>query len=260
MLGGVDLDVAVPADGFASVECEFEVSFVGGSGGVLRRSLADCSTFGFEQVEPVRGFRWSRSDRHFPGWFWAATTGGHVGYESWLERDRLILLDFDREISGICSQPFWLHWHDGVRWRRHAPDYFVRRTDGSAMVVDVRADERVEAGDAAVFAITDHACRSVGWGFARVGTPGQVLMANVRWLSRYRHPRCRNPGVAERLLQMSGSPRGLFEMAERAGERLAVLPTLYHLLWSGELSAADLQERLLYPDTAVARLEAAGGR
>lgn len=255
----MELDVAVPADGFALAECEFEVSFVGGAGGVLHRSLADCATFGFEQVKSVRGFRWSRSERHFSGWYWAATTGSHVGYESWLERDRLILLDFDREISGICSQPFWLHWHDGVRWRRHAPDYFVRRTDGSTLVVDVRADERVEAGDAAVFAITDCACRSVGWNFTRVGTPGRVLMVNVRWLSRYRHPRCRNPLVAERLLEMRGGPGGLFKMAEMAGERLAVLPTLYHLLWSGELLAADIQERLLCPDTAVTNPEATGG-
>jgi hypothetical protein len=28
-----------------------------------------------------------------------------VGYESWLERDRLILLDFDPEVVGIASQP-----------------------------------------------------------------------------------------------------------------------------------------------------------
>lgn len=255
----MDPDVAVPADGFASTECEFEVSFVGQTGSVLRRSLSDCATFGFEQVEPVRRFRWSRSERHFPGWYWSATTGGHVGYESWLERDRLILLDFDREISGICSQPFWLHWHDGVRLRRHAPDYFVRRTDGSGLVVDVRAGERVEAGDAAVFATTAQACRPVGWSFTRVGTPGQVLMANVRWLSRYRHPRCRNPDVVERLLEMPGGPRGLFETAGRAEERLAVLPTLYHLLWNGELSAMDLQQRLLCSDTAVTRPEAAGG-
>jgi hypothetical protein len=254
----VGLDVVVSADGFDSME--FEVSFVSGPGAVLRRSLADCATFGFEQVEPVRGFRWSRSDRHFSGWYWAATTGGHVGYESWLERDRLILLDFDHEILGICSQPFWLHWHDGVRRRRHAPDYFVRRTDGSALVVDVRANDRVDADDAAVFATTDRACSSVGWGFTRVGTPERVLMANVRWLSRYRHPRCRKPCVAERLLEMPGGSRGLFEMAEGAGERLAVLPTLYHLLWGGELSAADLQERLLSPDTAVTRSGAAGGR
>ena len=34
-----------------------------------------------------------------------------MGYESWLERDRLLLLDFDPEVVGIVSQPFW--WRAG---------------------------------------------------------------------------------------------------------------------------------------------------
>lgn len=59
-----------------------------------------------------------------------------------------MLMDFDPKVVGIASQPFWLHWHDGERERRHAPDHFVRRADGSAVVVDVRADERIEPKDA----------------------------------------------------------------------------------------------------------------
>jgi hypothetical protein len=35
---------------------------------------------------------------------------GHVGYELWLERDHVMLLDFDRDMVGIASQPFWLLW------------------------------------------------------------------------------------------------------------------------------------------------------
>jgi len=69
----------------------------------------------FEDVPPVRGFRWNKGDRSFPGWYYAATTGSHVGYESWLERDRLILLDFDPDVVGIGSQPFWLHWQVASR-------------------------------------------------------------------------------------------------------------------------------------------------
>ncbi|WP_225889073.1 TnsA-like heteromeric transposase endonuclease subunit [Streptomyces resistomycificus] len=112
--------------------------------GRRRRPLRDSVTGRFEDVDPVRRFRWSRGERHFPGWHWAATIGRHVGFESWLERDRLLLMDFDPNVVGIGSQPFWLHWHDGEREGRHAPDYFVRRADGSAVVVDVRADERIE--------------------------------------------------------------------------------------------------------------------
>ncbi|MFE7753090.1 TnsA-like heteromeric transposase endonuclease subunit [Streptomyces sp. NPDC057428] len=127
----------------------------------------------------VRPFRWSRGDRHFSGWYWAATTGRHVGFESWLERDRLSLTHFDPEVTGIASQPFWLHRHDGERERRHAPDCFVRRTDGSATVVDVRADERIEPKDAEAFEITRLACGQAGWGFKRVGVPEAVPLANA---------------------------------------------------------------------------------
>jgi hypothetical protein len=41
--------------------------------------------------------------------------------------DNLMLLDYDRDITAISSQPFVLRWHDGVRDRKHTPDYFARR-------------------------------------------------------------------------------------------------------------------------------------
>src|SRR5271169_6833112 len=40
-----------------------------------------------EGFRPVRGFRWTRGQGHMPGWWWSVTTGCHIGYESWLERD-----------------------------------------------------------------------------------------------------------------------------------------------------------------------------
>jgi hypothetical protein len=199
----------------------------------------------------VRPFRWSRGERHFPGWYWAATTGRHVGFESWLERDRLLLMDFDPEVVGIASQPFWLHWHDGERERRHAPDYFVRRTDGSAVVVDVRADERIEPRDAEAFEVTRLACRQAGWGFARVGVPEEALLANVRWLSRYRHPRCRRGPVVDRLREVFAEPASLLAGADAAGDRLETLPVLFHLLWLRELVADGLAFTLLGPSTIV---------
>ncbi len=62
-----------------------------------------------------------------------------MGYESWLERDRLMLLDFDPLVTSMSSQPFRLSWADlGGKRVRHTPDFFVRRADGTALVVDVR--------------------------------------------------------------------------------------------------------------------------
>ena len=116
----------------------------------------------------------------------------HVGFESWLERDHVMLMDFDPGITGIASQPFWLHWQDERgRPRRHAPDFFARRADGGGVVVDVRPDDRIPAKDAEVFQVTALACGQAGWEFRRSGTIDPVVRANVRWLSRYRHQRCR---------------------------------------------------------------------
>jgi hypothetical protein len=52
--------------------------------GEHRRSLEDAVSVAFEEGRPVRGFPSYRGQRHFPGLYWSATTGGHVGFESWL--------------------------------------------------------------------------------------------------------------------------------------------------------------------------------
>ena len=92
-----------------------------------------------ERALPVRRFGARKGQRHLSGLWWSATTGGHVGFESWLERDHLVALDFDRSVTGIASQPFWLYWTDPEGKRvSHAPDYFARRADGSAVVLDCR--------------------------------------------------------------------------------------------------------------------------
>jgi hypothetical protein len=55
--------------------------------------------------------------------------------ESWLERDHVVALDFDTTVVGVDSQLFWLSWTTRGRVRSHTPDYFARRTGGSAVVV-----------------------------------------------------------------------------------------------------------------------------
>ncbi|MGH3169126.1 MAG: TnsA-like heteromeric transposase endonuclease subunit [Trebonia sp.] len=123
------------------------------------------------------------------------------------------------------------------RSRRHAPDFFARRHDGSAVVIDVRPDDRIPDRDAQAFAVTAEACEAAGWEYRRSGDLDPVLVTNVRWLSRYRHQRCLVPEVAAALLDAFAGGRGLFEGAELAGDRLRVLPVLFHLMWQRQLSA-----------------------
>jgi len=80
---------------------------------------------------PVREFSWHPRQGNYPGWLWTATTGTLVGYESLLERDRVLLVDFDVAVAGIASQPFWLSGLDEGVQRRHAPDHLLACADGS---------------------------------------------------------------------------------------------------------------------------------
>lgn len=215
----------------------FEVAYVAPDGAELRRPLMEVWAVPFEHALPVRAFASYRRQRNLPGLWWSATTGGHVGYESWLERDHVMLLDFDPAVVGISSQPFWLFWSaaDG-RAVSHAPDYFARRDDGTAVVVDCRPAERRRSRDVAKFEVTEAACAEVGWEFRLLGAADPVAVRNVRWLAGYRHPRHRLEPAASRLREVFAEPLALMDGAAVVGEPLAVLPVLFHLLWSHELT------------------------
>jgi hypothetical protein len=118
----------------------FELTFVD-DGSLTRRRLDACWDVRFELVTPARSFPSFKRQRNWPGLWWSATTGGHVGYESWLERDVAMMLDLDPEVVGFASQPFRLCWRDRARERGHVPDFFARLADGTGVVVDVRPDE-----------------------------------------------------------------------------------------------------------------------
>ena len=206
----------------------------------------------FESVVPWRGFPSFRGQSNFPGWWWSATTGRHVGYESWLERDHVMLLDFDRAVTGLSSQPFRLSWDggSGVR-RRHIPDFFARLADGTGLVVDVRADDRIGARDAAAFEVTAQACGLAGWQFRRAGAVDPVLVANVRWLAGYRHPRNGVQVTAADCRAVFSSGLPLIEGARLLGEPVTVLAGIYHWLWRGELAAASLERTPLSMATLI---------
>jgi hypothetical protein len=172
-----------------------------------------------------------------------------------LERDQFMMLDFSPEVRSFSCQPFWLLWQAGGKDRRHAPDIFVRLCDGTGMVVDVRADDRIALEDAEAFAVTAAACEAVGWVYRRVGAVDPVLVANVRWLAGYRHCRCMREGHAARLLQVFADPGPLLAGAEAVGDRISVLPVLFHLMWTGQL-AADLASA---PLSAASLVTVAGG-
>lgn len=214
-----------------------QVAYVDEAGAERRGALDVVWQVRFERVSPVRSFGSFRGQRSFQGSWWFATTGGHVGFESWAERDVVMMLDFDPDVVAVSAQPFWLCWTGEAGVRRHVPDFFARLADGSALVIDVRPDERVRAEDAEVFAATERACAAVGWDYRRVGGVGGALAENVRWLSGYRHRRCLTCSTGTELVRRLAEPMTVTELVESVGDPVAVLPTLYHLMWRGVIDA-----------------------
>jgi hypothetical protein len=238
-----------PLPACPAARSSFEVSFIDETGGQRREPLPSCWNLPFERASPSRSFPSFKGQRNFPGLWWSVTTGEHVGYESWVERDVAMLLDFEAEVVAFSAQPFWLSWPGQHGERKHAPDFFARRADGTGVVIDVRPDELVDPEAAEVFAVTAAACQQAGWEFRRTGGLSTVLAANLRWLAGYRHPRCYRPEIADALLEVFVEPTSLFAGAAAVGERLAVLPVLYHLLWRqvlvADLAAAPLSSSSL---------------
>ncbi|MFE9513716.1 TnsA-like heteromeric transposase endonuclease subunit [Streptomyces sp. NPDC006643] len=243
-------------DGSAGVACTWEytsgveVGFVDADGVERSGPLASWWAEPFALASPVRPFASFKGQENFTGEYWASTSRTHVGYESWVERDAAMALDFDPAVVALASQPFRLAWMDGKRERGHTPDYFARLLDGTGVIVDVRPENLVDKATAEVFAFTSRICEVAGWQFRYVGDLHQPYRANLRWLARYRHGRCHRAPVADRLREFFADPLPLLAGAERVGDRLAVLPVLYHLLWRHELTA-DLMTAPLGTGTLV---------
>jgi hypothetical protein len=92
-----------------------------------------------------------------------------------------------------------------------------------------------------------------------VGVPDPVLVANVAWLGRYRHPRCGSPDLARLLLEGFAEPAPLMAGAAAVGDPMAVLPALFHLMWRHAL-VADLAVRLAADTLVVAGTSSGGAR
>lgn len=202
---------------------------------------------------PWRMFRSHRSQRHYSGSYWSSTTGGHVIYESRLELARLLLADADRDVVAIAAQPFLLIEGTETKARRHVPDFFLQRLDGSCAVVNVKPAEKVDDQKvAATLAWAGEAITAKGW-VAEVWTGcDPLLLANVRFLAGYRRSWLFDPAqlrAAEAAI-LEGDTIGHLEARLWGSGVAEPRPLVLHLLWTGRLHAELTAP--LDTDTAIA--------
>lgn len=195
----------------------------------------------------MRGFSWYAGMRHYPGWWWCSTSGDLVGYESLLERDRLMLADFDRDVVAIASQPFGITGRIGDAIRRHVPDYLLHLVDGTVVVVDVKPAELVDKPKVAlVLDWTAELMAERGWRYEVWSGAQEIRLTNVRFLGVGRRRDRVDPAALSALAATAVEGSTLtdalaaahdFAGAGRAHLRAALLALLWQQVWMVDLDA-----------------------
>lgn len=187
-----------------------------------------------------------------------ATGGSSVTFESALERDWSILLDFDPDVAGFLEQPFTLSYSHEGRQHHYTPDFmaeFGRQTGQSKRVVyevkyrdELRRDWQEYLPR---FQAANRHCRAQGWTFTiltdlEIRTP---YLENAKFLRRYRTVRMK-PLVQVRLIEtlQTLGPTTLQELLTTAcggaESPEQTLPTLWSLIAMRQITC-DLHQPLM---------------
>ncbi len=222
-----------------------QVSFFDSAAAVHKTDLARVRAADLVAGRPWRVFRWHRGQAHYSGWYWSATMGRHVVYESRLELARLMLADFDPRVASIAAQPFHIAGPSQGRTRRHVPDFLVVDRDGVVSVVNVKPAARMrDPKVAAALSWAGSVFAERGWRHEIwSGAPANML-ANVRFLAAYRHGGRVDADVVAGVQAAVTGPVSIHELEaawpQGSGE---VRPAVLHLIWRGVL-VADLSAPL----------------
>jgi hypothetical protein len=205
---------------------------------VTRVAMSQAEAAMFDDAIPWRTFRMFFGQTHYSGAYWSATEAAHVIYESRLELSRLLLADFDADVTHIVAQPFLMRAVvDGLR-RRHIPDYLLVTSQGP-VVVDVKPRDKLDDPKVVdTFAWVRAAVETKGWKFEVASEPPPILLENVRFLAGYRRRPYVSPLALEELreLDLEGSTFGDALRRVTAAPRPSARAALLHMLWSHEVS------------------------
>ncbi|WP_407565908.1 TnsA-like heteromeric transposase endonuclease subunit [Streptomyces sp. 184] len=190
----------------------------------------------FETCMPARDIPSYAGQKHTPGAYWAASSNTVVEYESFLEARWMKLLDFDANVACFAAQPFILEGIDADGSWTHYPDLFVRRTDGSGLLLDVKNPEELDKPKVQQQARrTSAACQQLGWDYQMVGEPDPQLWATVEWLAGYRRPLRAAASFAHVLLFRAECPISIGELLSVWPEPQVQRAVTYHLMWHHRL-------------------------
>lgn len=212
---------------------------------VRQRITSALSHLPFESAAPIRAFPAYRGRRAHQGRYWFSRSHSRVNFESLFEKSALRVLDFSGDIVRVSSNPFWLLWPKGVGPKRHAPDFFARRTNGSVLVVDVKPESRINDNDRTQHCLTREVCLQLGWEYEQFINIDPVTDRNLRLLAAYSRPQYAFNSAATQAtttalsVVASGSLRlaDLLEVVccDLGFDDATGLCGIYHMIWRGQL-------------------------
>lgn len=142
-----------------------------------------------EAGQPLRKHAYYRGSFGKPGWYYMASVGRLVSYESKLEAWVLLDIDFSGDCAEILQQPCRLHFGTKEPPYSHIPDFLYRTTQRQRVLVDVKGALAAERPrNAATFAMTRAICDDLGWEFRLAHEPAAAYFHNIRFLGSVRTP------------------------------------------------------------------------
>lgn len=189
-----------------------------------------------------------------------------MGFESPLERDHLLLLEFNRDVESFEEQPVKISFK-GTKGRMcsYVPDVFVRYlVNQRPQLIEVKGSvelKRKAKKLAPKFAAARAYCEEQGWDFVVI-TEKKIrgpYLQNLKFLREYREVDPDTSAI-ERILQFVDTAKRrqsvntvLAKVAPDLNDRLTALPALWFLVVNGRL-CIDFKKPITH-DTLVSRVK-----
>ena len=214
---------------------------------VLTMSLAELRPLHLANAYPAREPRNYKGRRPTSGGYWSSTMRDLVWYESRLERETVLLADFDPTVVQIVSQPCRLTvLIDGKR-RSHTPDYALIRSAISLEIINCKPRDFVDdPKNLELHSWVGAAFRQSGVKHSVVSELPTATAANLAALASTRNPRW-TAGLPLDLVLAACTDEisigDLVQTLEASLPRFATLACVRALLWRRVLET-DLTKAL----------------
>lgn len=185
----------------------------------------------------------TRRGRRFRGYFPSHKLGRMVPWESFVERDAILLLEISSGVVSYKAQPTVIYYFDGSKFRKYYPDFEVVLSDGSMFHLEIKLAEELKKPELKTkFRLIASHYQNIGFGFKIVTEEDlrrEPLLSNAQTLAYLRSKRSRPLPSPTKLY----SDLGIDIISFAEAEALLGRDTILHLIAHG-LLACDLSQPL----------------